>query len=155
MEEILTAIRSLSDEELQKLQREIDCELKRRLQSQNVFSFEVEYTNDPRKGVPYAARITQWNAEKRQFEREFFDLVRHWGKGVVTVSGTITASPGEVIEIRKGGSWKNDYRYFYLMTQEGELALIGPVANSTTASLVRKYLEGKITYEDLLREARK
>jgi len=155
MEGILAALRLLSEEDLLKLKEEIDRELKERLKSQNVFEFKVEYTNDPRKGVPYAARITGWNPTKRQFVRSFYPLNKHWGKKEVTVEGKITASPGEIIEIREGGSWKNDYRYFFVVTREGKLKCIGSARDSQAASLVRKYICGELTYEELLKEAEK
>jgi len=152
MEGILATLKLLSEEDLLRLKKEIEHELKERLKKQNVFEFKVEYDADPRKGVPYAARITGWDPQKNQFIRDFYPLNRHWGKKQVTVSGTISASAGEIIEIREGGSWRNDYRYFYIVTHEGKLKHIGSALDSQIASLVRKYICGELTYEELLKE---
>src|SRR5690606_18826011 len=113
------------------------------------FEFEFSATNDPRKGMPYVARL-YW--EDGKLQREFFDLHKEWGKKEVTVSGTYKAKTGDIIEIRTGGSWKNDYRAWYLVTEEGEQITVAEIDSSKDKAKVTEYLQGKISAEELLNE---
>ena len=61
------------------------------------WKFWFEATNDPRKGVPFVARL-KWKDGKIQ--REFYNLDRTWGKRNVTVSGEIVCDQGDVIEVK-------------------------------------------------------
>jgi len=111
------------------------------------FEFEFSATCDPRKGKPYVARL-YWQDGKLQ--RDFYDLSRQWGKNVVTVSGTYTAKAGDIIEQRSGGSWKNDYRAWYLVTEDGEQVMVADIDSSIDKAKVTEYLQGKITAEELI-----
>jgi len=94
---------------------------------------------DPRKGMPYVARITL-DADQR-LARDFYQLARDWGRKRVIVSGTVTIPEGAVIEVRTGGSWKNDYRSFYLSRADG-LWLLGAHDDAATKQAIRQYLAG-------------
>ncbi len=113
------------------------------------FEYEFSATNDPRKGMPYVARL-YW--EDGKLQREFFDLYKEWGKKEVTVSGTYKAKTGDIIEIRTGGSWKNDYRAWHLVTEEGELVIVADIDSSKDKARVTEYLQGKIKAEELINE---
>ncbi len=112
------------------------------------FQFEFSATSDPRKGTPYVARL-YWDGK---LQRSFFDLSRQWGKKEVTVSGTYKARVGDIIEQRSGGSWKNDYRAWYLVTEGGEQIKVADIDNSKEKERVTEYLQGKISAEELLRK---
>lgn len=103
------------------------------------YTFEFEAISDPRKGVPYVAKMV---LEKGNLSREFFDLKKQYGKKEVTVYGKYQASEGDIIEIREGGSWKNDYRYFFIV-KEGKLEKFGSSSSSTDKLAVEKYLRDR------------
>jgi len=94
---------------------------------------------DPRKGMPYAARITL-DAEGR-LARNFYQLPREWGRHRVIVSGTVTVPEGAIVEVRTGGSWKNDYRGFYIARPDG-LWFLGAHDDAATKQAIRQYLAG-------------
>ena len=95
---------------------------------------------DPRKGMPYVARITL-DADGR-LAREFCPLARDWGRHRVIVSGTVTIPEDAVVEVRTGGSWKNDYRGFYLSRTDG-LWFLGAHDDASVKHAIRQYLAGK------------
>lgn len=110
------------------------------------FKFNFDFTNDPRKGTPYAAKLY---IENGKIERNFFDLQREWGKKQVTVYGEFIAKTGDIIEQREGGSWNNDYRYWYLVDENGKLTKVADISNSQEKIKVKKYLKNEITMEEL------
>ena len=140
-------LKNMTIEELKELISEANKVLaeKKRYESRE-FEFEFSATNDPRKGMPYVARL-YWDGK---LQREFFDLHKEWGKKEVTVSGTYKAKTGDIIEIRTGGSWKNDYRSWYLVTEEGELVIVADIDSSKDKVKVTEYLQGKISAEELI-----
>jgi ABC-type histidine transport system ATPase subunit len=87
-----------------------------------------------------------------KLQRSFYDLNRQWGKHEITVSGTYKAKAGDIIEIRSGGSWKNDYRAWHLVTEEGELVIVADIDSSKDKARVTEYLQGKIKAEELINE---
>src|SRR5690606_37366918 len=105
-------------------------------------------TNDTRKGKPYAARL--YLDENGKLHRQFFDLERMYYRNEITVSGQYKAKAGDIIEERHGGSWKNDYRYWFLVTEDGELVEVANIANGDEKTRVLQYLRGEITAEELL-----
>jgi hypothetical protein len=143
-------LKNMTIQELEKLISEANRILteKKRYESKE-FEFEFSATNDPRKGMPYVARL-YW--EDGKLQREFFDLHKEWGKKEVTVSGTYKAKTGDIIEIRTGGSWKNDYRAWYLVTEEGEQITVADIDSSKDKARVTEYLQGKIKAEELINE---
>ena len=77
-------------------------------------------------------------------------MSRQWGKKEITVSGTYKARAGDIIERRWGGSWKNDYRAWYLVTAAGEQVMVANIDSSKDKAKVTEYLQGKITAEELI-----
>jgi hypothetical protein len=143
-------LKNMTIQELEELISEANRILteKKRYESKE-FEFEFSATSDPRKGKPYVARL-YWQDGKLQ--RSFYDLNRQWGKKEITVSGTYKARVGDIIEQRSGGSWKNDYRAWYLVTEEGELVVVADIDNSKDKAKVTEYLQGKISAAELLNE---
>ena len=137
----------LSVQELENLRDACISEIQSR-KPKNTFEFTFEATNDPRKGYPYVAKLTGLDTAGK-FERVFKELDRTYGKKEVTVSGTYTALAGEILEIRTGGSWKNDYRDFYLVDEDGKLVELGLTSNSQLAAKIKKYMRGEIQLENL------
>lgn len=75
-----------------------------------------------RKGGAYIARITGPDS-KYKYARQFLGSTE-WSresKGVKIVKVPFEELEEEdILEIRSGGSWKNDYRHFYLFRKEDE-----------------------------------
>ena len=141
-------LKEMTIQELEELIAEANRILteKKRYESKE-FEFEFSATSDPRKGKPYVARL-YW--EDGKLQRSFYDMSRQWGKHEITVSGTYTAKAGDIIEIRSGGSWKNDYRAWYLVTADGEQVMVADINDSKEKARVTEYLQGKIKAEDLI-----
>src|SRR5690606_33661882 len=140
--------KNMTIQELEELIAEANKVLaeKKRYESKE-FEFEFSATCDPRKGKPYVARL-YWQDGKIQ--RSFYDMSRQWGKKEITVSGTYKAKAGDIIEIRSGGSWKNDYRAWYLVTADGEQVMVADINDSEQKMRVTEYLQGKIKAEELI-----
>ena len=143
LKEIIENLKNLKPDQLIQLQAETHQEFLRRKPEH---SFQFEETADPRKGHPYVAKLTLNNEGK--FDREFKDLERTYGKKEVTVSGTYTAKTGEILEIQTGGSWKNTYREFYIVDENGQLGSIGHHTSSRTKNQIKKYLRDEIKYDE-------
>jgi hypothetical protein len=142
-------LENLSLEELKELNAKVTAKIAaKENENKSEFKFEFEATNDTRKGYPYVAKL--FVDEEGKVNRKFFNLQKEYGKKEVTVSGTYTAKAGEIIEQRTGGSWKNDYRYWYLVTDSGKLELVADISNSSRKALVTKYLKNEIKAVDLL-----
>ena len=143
-------LKNMTIEELEELIAEAGKVLaeKKRYESKE-FEFEFSATSDPRKGKPYVARL-YW--EDGKLQRAFYDLNRQWGKKEITVSGTYKARAGDIIERRWGGSWKNDYRAWYLVTEAGEQVMVADIDSSKDKARVTEYLQGKISAAELLNE---
>jgi len=143
-------LKNMTIEELEELIAEAGKVLAEKKRSTSKeFEFEFSATCDPRKGKPYVARL-YW--EDGKLQRSFYDLNRQWGKKEVTVSGVYTAKAGDIIEIRSGGSWKNDYRAWYLVTEGGEQVMVADIDSSEQKMRVTEYLRGKISAAELLNE---
>ena len=141
-------LKEMTIQELEELISEANKVLAEKKRSESKeYEFEFSATSDPRKGKPFVARL-YWQDGKLQ--RDFYDLSRQWGKNVVTVSGTYTAKAGDIIEQRSGGSWKNDYRAWYLVTEDGEQVMVAYIDNSNEKARVTEYLRGKITAKELI-----
>jgi len=140
-------LKKLSNEELEELFNSIKKELEER-KPKTEFTFDFEATNDPRKGIPYVARLFIDDSGKLQ--RQFFNMSKNYGKKEVTISGKYTAKTGDIIEIRTGGSWKNDYRAWYYISENGEQLHVADIDNSRKKAKVEKYLKGEITAKELL-----
>jgi len=111
----------------------------------HTFNFNV--TLDPRKhGAPYVAKLV-W--KDRKIEREFFNLKRQYGKKEVTVWGTFEAEDGDIIEMREGASWKNDYRNWYLVWN-GDLYFLTDVDDSQRKRIVIDYISGELAIDEMV-----
>ena len=142
-------LKEMTIQELEELISEATRVLAEKKRSESKeFEFEFSATSDPRKGKPYVARL-YWQDGKLQ--RAFYPLNRQWGKNEVTVSGTYTAKAGDIIERRWGGSWKNDYRAWYLVTADGEQITVADIDDSAAKARVAEYLQGKINMAELLK----
>lgn len=140
-------IDNMNLEELKELQTKVNAKIaEKEQQNKQEFTLEFEATTDPRKGKPYVAKLV---IENGKIEREFFDLNRSYGKKEITVSGTYNVKVGEIIEQREGGSWKNDYRYWYLVKEDGILKKVADISDSRSKTEVEKYLKNEIKAEDL------
>lgn len=118
-----TNIKSMSDEELEKLFMEIQEELKRRKARRN-HMVHVKFQSgfvDLRKGNGWAAILKR--NDKGEIEREFIKVNKIWGKDGFTFSFQMDLPEGTVLEISEGGSWKNTYRYFCEVSSEGKNGL--------------------------------
>lgn len=140
-------LKNMTIEELKELISEANKVLAEKKRGSKEFEFEFSATSDPRKGKPYVARL-YWQDGKLQ--RSFYDMNRQWGKKEITVSGTYTAKAGDIIEQRSGGSWKNDYRSWYLVTEEGELVIVADINDSEEKAKVIEYLQNKISAAELI-----
>jgi len=142
-------IERMSEEELKELAQLVKEELERRKQENSEefeFYFEASENTAKRKN-PYVARLYLVNGE---LQREFKNLERSYGKKEVTVYGHYTAKAGDIIEKRKGGSWKNEYRYWYLVLPDGKEEVVADINDSKEKKKVISYLKGEITAEELL-----
>lgn len=120
---------------------------KEMLENNKEFEYHFNCENDPRKGIPYVAKLSIDNEGKLQ--REFKEMDKEWGKKNVTVSGYFKACAGQIIEQRQGGSWNNDYRYWYLVTHNGDLLKVAGIDNSREKARVKEFLKGEITVKQL------
>lgn len=141
-------LKNMTIQELEELIAEAGKVLaeKKRYESKE-FEFEFSATCDPRKGKPYVARL-YW--EDGKIQRSFYDMSRQWGKKEITVSGTYKARVGDIVESRSGGSWKNDYRSWYLVAENGEQIMVADINDSKEKARVTEYLQGKIKAEELI-----
>lgn len=81
-------------------------------------------------------------------------MQKSYGRKSVTISGEYTARAGDIIEMRVGGSWNNDYRDWYVVTDAGELKIVTGISDSRGKMRVEKYLRHQITLSELLGEAK-
>ena len=140
-----------SDEELKEVLEVIREELERRKKEKNKKEFEFYFEateNTAKRKNPYVARLFIKNGK---LEREFKNLQRTYGKGEVTVYGNYTAAIGDIIEKRHGGSWKNEYRYWYLVTENGQEIEVANISSSKQKQRVISYLKDEISIEELLK----
>ena len=110
------------------------------------FTYEFSACENRRKGVPYVAKIT---LKDSKIEREFYQMDKIYDGKYISVNGTYTAKAGDIIEMRESASWKNDYRYMYLITETGEMEKIGH-SKSDCVFDIKKYLAGEMTAEELI-----
>ena len=142
-------LQNMAIEELEALRVMIDAEIAARSPEPDTFTFDFEATSDPRKGMPYVAILKGLDGEGK-LDRTFLDLDRSYGKKEVTVSGTYQAKTGDILELQYGGSWKNKYRDYCLVTASGELHTLGCTSDSQLTSQIKKALRGEIDRDELL-----
>ena len=141
-------LKEMELEDLMELQEKIREEIeKRKRERKKEFEFYFEASADTRKRKnPYVARIYIKNGT---IEREFKELERTYGKKEVNVYGSYTAKAGDVIEKREGGSWKNEYRYWYLILEDGSEKKVASIDDAKAKQRVVEYLKGEITADEL------
>lgn len=141
-------IKTLTTDELEAMLLIIKEELEARKNEQKQeWTFNFETTTDPRKGSPYVAYLSM---KEDKMERDFVNsFSKVYGKKEITVKGSYKASQGQIVEIRTGGSWKNDYRAWYLVNN-GELVCVADITDSADKAKVMDYLKGEITASELL-----
>ena len=71
-------------------------------------------------------------------------------KKQVTVFGNYTVSAGCIVEKRIGSSWKNDYRYWFLVTDDGQEIEVADISSSKEKQKVISYLKNEITVNELI-----
>ena len=80
---------------------------------------DLRLSGDTRKGKIYAAVITGTDP-KYGLKREFLNGNRTYsGKHDLTVDYVAKLKPGTIIETGDGGSWKNSYGTYYIVTKNG------------------------------------
>jgi len=90
----------------------VNAQLEAKKNNKSIYKFD--HSSDTRKrGCCYAARITGID-EDGKFIRDFINLDRDYDRNTCRVYGTFEITEGEIIEMRTGGSWKNDHRAFYI-----------------------------------------
>ena len=144
------ALERMDLEELELLYQSVKAVLEKKKRAKNTEEFEFHFeasANTTKRKNPYVAKLFINNG---MVERKFMDLERVYGKGVVTVYGSYTASAGDVIEKRHGGSWKNEYRYWYLVTNDGKEIEVADVDSSKQKQRVIEYLKGNMSMKELL-----
>lgn len=147
----MTNLKEMTKEELVNLKKEIEKEIMSRNENKKEYTFDFEATNDPRKGTPYVAKLV-WNPEEGKINRVFCNnMNRTYGKKEVTISGKYTAKEGEVVEIRTGGSWKNDYRAWYLIYNGKEISF-ADIDDSKKKAEVTDYLKGNINFDEFVKK---
>ena len=116
--------------------------------------FEKEFcvTEDVRKhGKPFVAKLF-WNSSTEKLDRAFFKFQEHQVKNKLTVAGLYFVEPGDIIEIRGNVSWKNDWRTYYLIEEDGNDRLLCKRYEGKKLYTVQKYLMGKLTREEMLKQ---
>lgn len=118
----------------------------------DTFTKEFEVTEDSRKhGKPFVAKLF-WDHANNKMDREFFAFDEHKVKNSITIAGEYQVSPGDVIEIRKNVSWKNDWRTYYFIEDSGNDKILCERYEGKKLYRVKKYLQGKLTAGELFKE---
>jgi len=126
--------------ELEEFAQRVLTLAKKARQQNGSFAFFVSVGPvDPRKGKPYVARLYLDTSGK--LCREFFELDYTWGKKSVHMKGSFEARSGDIIEIRWGGSWRNDYRYWYWVSSDGDLIEVADIGHAEEKAAVLDYLK--------------
>ncbi len=112
-------------------------------------TLEMYVEEDPRKGVPYAAKLKLGADGKvvREFlpSQRFF-IKRNW----IGVQVSAPVQNGDLLETRQEVSWRKDYRQYWAVWQ-GKLYYLG--YNETPGiwgQIILPALQGKIPLEELV-----
>ncbi len=127
--------------ELEDLKQKIEEEIKKRFAEDKQVKIYFETETDPRKhGKPYVARLS---IKDGKLQRDFINNFTHsWGNNSITVSGYFFATVGDIYEIRWGGSWKNEYRSWYICKEDG-LYEVADAMRGKGKKEVMRYLQGE------------
>ena len=73
------------------------------------------------------------------------------GKDLLRTKATYTASPGDIIVKRLGGSWQHDEEFWYLVTEDGREVEVANYDDLDSMRQVIRYLKGEISAEELVK----
>jgi hypothetical protein len=87
---------------------------------------KVSIKGDIRKGGVYIAIIKGLD-EKYRFKREFLEGTKFYDRksNILYLEFDVELESGSLMEVGEGGSWKNKYRFYYIVTERG-LELLSP-----------------------------
>ncbi|MDY0218994.1 MAG: hypothetical protein RBR14_06580 [Candidatus Cloacimonas acidaminovorans] len=112
-------LKEMTDQEIQELIQKATEELESR-KPKNLIAIDwTGVVQDIRKGKPYFAVLTNDNG---QLKYNYLSTIMYEGK---KFNATATAvfrgelPEGTVVRYRESASWKNDYSYYAVVTQEG------------------------------------
>ena len=136
-------IKMLSKEEIQKIIKILEKELRQRERKEN-FNFYFSASNVPRKYHSYVARLF-WAGNKIQ--RQFYNFKRSYHKdGTVSVYGHYEALPGSVLEKRF-----NEYgRQWFIVLPNGKQKEFGFFADEEGKRIMLDYLKGNLTLDEVV-----
>ena len=135
-------IKLLTKDEIQKIVKILEEELKARQRKEN-FEFYFSASNVPRKYHPYVARL-HWVNNKIQ--RHFYNFKRSYHKdGTVSVYGHYEALPGSVLEMR----YNENGRQWFLVLPNGKLKEFGFYADEEGKQIMLDYLKGNLTLDEV------
>ena len=119
-EGVLPVDRTVNDALVQSDAKPVKMTYKDAIEKMKPVSGDLRIEGDTRKGKIYAAVITGTDPKyglKREFlngDRTYTDKGRY-----VTIDYHTNLKPGTIIETGEGGSWKNNYGYYYIVTTKG------------------------------------
>lgn len=109
---------------------------------------------ETRKGGAWIARITGTH-QQYKYEREFLGEKEYgkYGKGTVIVKVPLAElQEGDLLDIRTGGSWKNEYRDYYVYENKDIRRISEEELRRRLAEKIRKKEEGIDKIEALQRK---
>ena len=102
-----------------------------------------------RKDPAFVARVT-WDFTQQKIHREHAPLERKpKGRFHAQVTGTFTASVGDIIEAQRGRTKERDSRAFFLVAPSGTLILVAFADELDDVIRVGNYLAGRLAVEEL------
>jgi hypothetical protein len=115
------------------------------------FSFSAE--SNPQQAIPFVARLS-WNPVTRRVGRTLVALPRQdVSPLLIRIAGEFEASPGEIIEARKGvlkrRGRETDLRAWYLVAPTGYLVLVAEADHTEAQRRVERYLAGSASVHTL------
>jgi hypothetical protein len=106
----------------------------------------INVEGDIRKGGVYMAVIKGLD-NRYKFKRQFMEGVKFYNRknNILYIDFNLELETGDLVEIGEGGSWKNRYRTYYVVTERGLELLSPPYADGEKFiwEVIRK-LEGQI-----------
>ena len=143
-EEVLEILEEVELEDIKRIIRLFE-KAKKRKEGGKKYKFKFDATGH-RRMKPYVAKLL---VEEGKLERKFMDLIFEQNGSSVRVYGEYKAEAGDIIEKRLNGS-RNDERYWYVVTEEGEEVEVANIKNKTEKKRVIDYLKGEIKLNELL-----
>ena len=134
-------IKMLTEDEIQKIIKILEEELKTRKNERNYY-FNSSFV--PRKYHPYVAKL---RFEDGRIKREFVNLKREYRFDEVKVHGVYKAAVGTVIEYRR-----DEERFWCIVNSKGQLITYTAFSNKEGRGDIINYLKGKLTLDDIERK---